>query len=477
MHITIPEDVTSLDIEHIDFGDKDTLKALILTLLNAIEQLAQTNHQLHEENQRLKDEISRLKGEKGKPKISPNIPPKQVDDHTKKSKNRKNRSKRPRINIDRTEHIPVDKSTLPPDAVFKGYRSVIKQNIRFETDNVEYKLERYHSPSEKRVYEAELPEDVRNSEFGSELKSFIVYLYYAGRVTENKIHKILEEVGVVISEGEISNILTKDKKDEFTSEKQVIFESGMEQARYFHIDDTGARHNGTNYNAHVVCDEKFTAFFILPKKNRDTIRSIIGLEDGEQTDKIMVSDDAGQFSEVSSLHALCWVHEIRHYLKLNPFLDWYCVLLDRYLRKLFNFYKLLKRYKEDPTEKQARYIKQRFNSLFSTKTGYSELDHRMALTKEKKAELLLVLDYPETPLHNNTAEIAVREAVIKRKISYGTRSEDGRIAWENMLSILDTCRKCGISFYEYLRDIFSNRYTMPRLSELILGGGVASQTG
>ncbi len=199
--------------------------------------------------------------------------------------------------------------------------------------------------------------------------------------------------------------------------------------------------------------------------------------DGEQTDKIMVSDDAGQFSEVSSLHALCWVHEIRHYLKLNPFLDWYCVLLDRYLRKLFNFYKLLKRYKEDPTEKQARYIKQRFNSLFSTKTGYSELDHRMALTKEKKAELLLVLDYPETPLHNNTAEIAVREAVIKRKISYGTRSEDGRIAWENMLSILDTCRKCGISFYEYLRDIFSNRYTMPRLSELILGGGVASQTG
>ena len=343
-----------------------------------------------------------MKGEKGKPKISPNIPLKQVDDHTKNPKNRKKRSKRSRIKIDRTVHIRLDRSTLPPDAESKGYRSVIKQNIRFETDNVEYKLERYHSPIEKRTYEAELPEDVRNSEFGSELKAFIVYLYYAGRVTENKIHKILEEVGVVISEGGISNILTRERKDEFTLEKQAIFESGMEQARYFHIDDTGARHNGTNYNAHVVCDEKFTAFFILPKKNRATIRSIIGLEDGEQTDKIMVSDDAGQFSEISSFHALCWVHEIRHYLKLNPFLDWHRVLLGRYLRKVFNFYKLLKRYKEDPTEKQARYIKHRFNSLFSTITGYDELDHRIALTKGKVDELLLVLDRPETPLHNNT---------------------------------------------------------------------------
>jgi len=44
-------------------------------------------------------------------------------------------------------------------------------------------------------------------------------------------------------------------------------------------------------------------------------------------------------------------------------------------------------------------------------------------SKEKEAELLLVLDYPETPPHNNAAEIAVREEVVKRKISYVARSE------------------------------------------------------
>ena len=64
MQGSIPEDITSLDIESIDFNNKDTLKSLILKLLDTIEQLAQTNHQQYEENRALKDEIKRLKGEK-----------------------------------------------------------------------------------------------------------------------------------------------------------------------------------------------------------------------------------------------------------------------------------------------------------------------------------------------------------------------------------------------------------------------------
>jgi len=44
------------------------------------------------------------------------------------------------------------KDVLPPDAEFKGYRHVIKQNIKFETDDVEYILERFYSTSENQVF-------------------------------------------------------------------------------------------------------------------------------------------------------------------------------------------------------------------------------------------------------------------------------------------------------------------------------------
>jgi len=68
---------------------------------------------------------------------------------------------------------------------------------------------------------------------------------------------------------------------------------------------------------------------------------------------------------------------------------------------------------------------------------------------------------------NNAAEIALRKGVIKRKISYGTWSELGKRAWENMFSIMDTCRKQEVNFFNYLTGIVSSRYDLPRLADLI----------
>lgn len=473
---SIPERIISLNPEEIDFDNKETIKNIILMLLNTIESQARIMEELREKNQRLKDEINHLKGEKGKPEINPNVPRKENDIHKeKKSKKWKKRSKKHRIKIDKTEVRRVDPDILPPDAEHKGYRTVLVQNIIFETNNIEYKLERYYSAGEDKFYEAELPEGI-DGEYGANLKAFTHHLYFAGRVPEKKIWRILTEREIVISQGQVSNILIKDKREEFTQEKEDIFKAGMMCTDYFHIDDTGARHKGINHYVHVICTALFSAFFIRPRKNRDTIKDILGLKENEQIEKIMISDDAKQFLLVALYHALCWLHEIRHYKKMNPVLEYHRAKLIWFLTEIWKFYELLKEYKENPDDLQKEFLERKFDELFSTKTGYEELDKRIALTKEKKDALLLVLTYPEIPLHNNPAEIALRELVIKKKISYGTRSEDGRIAWENMMSILDTCRKQGISFLEYVTDIFSGRYAMPRLADLILQRGLAKST-
>jgi len=261
--------------------------------------------------------------------------------------------------------------------------------------------------------------------------------------------------------------LTREKSDEYAIEKLAIFENGLKQASYLHVDETGARHKGRNHYLHVICNELFGAFFIRQDKGRDTIRGILGLNDADRLDKPIITDDAKQYLDISSRHALCWIHEIRHYKKLNPFLNHHKSVLCMFLNDLWDFYELLTRYKENPNEPTRTHIQQRFDSLFSTVTGYKTLDERIAMTRKKKVSLLTVLDYPEIPLHNNCAEIAVREGVIKRKISYGTRSELGKLAWEYMLSIMDTCRKLGVSFYRYTQDIFSSNCSLPRLSDLI----------
>ena len=463
----IPDEIISLNLDELDIDHK--VKVLLCQLLDVIEQLAQENQELQKENQKLKDEINRLKGEKGKPNIKPNVPIKEYDICRKRSSKKKwtKSSKKSQVKIDRVEVIRVDTDVLPLDAEYKGFRSVVVQNIKFETDNVEYQLERYYSPSEKKTYEAELPEEV-DGEFGPDLKAFVHHHYFACRVPEKKIWKALTECGISISVGQISNILTKAFKDEFTQEKEDILEAGMKSTNYFHIDDTGARHKGLNHYVQVICTLLFSVFFITRYKNKDAIRKILGLNEDEMIDKIMISDDAKQFMFLAVWHALCWIHEIRHYRKMNPILEYHRARLIEFLTKIWEFYDLLKEFKEHPSEEQKRFLEQRFDELFSTKTGYEELDKRIALTRKKKEKLLLVLTYPQIPLHNNPAEIALRELVIKKRISYGTKSEDGKIAWENMMTILDTCRKHDVSFMDYVKDIFSKRYAMPRLSTLIL---------
>jgi len=62
--------------------------------------------------------------------------------------------------------------------------------------------------------------------------------------------------------------------------------------------------------------------------------------------------------------------------------------------------------------------------------------------------LLLVLDRPEIPLHTNGSETAVRSFVTKRRISGDSAA--GKQARDTFLSLLKTCSKLAVSFWDYL---------------------------
>ena len=53
--------------------------------------------------------------------------------------------------------MSLDPETLPADAQFKGYESVVVQNLILKTDNVVFKRAKYYSPSTGKTYLAPLP--------------------------------------------------------------------------------------------------------------------------------------------------------------------------------------------------------------------------------------------------------------------------------------------------------------------------------
>ncbi|WP_197721990.1 IS66 family transposase [Mycoavidus cysteinexigens] len=93
--------------------------------------------------------------------------------------------------------------------------------------------------------------------------------------------------------------------------------------------------------------------------------------------------------------------------------------------------------------------------MFTQKTRYATFNRLLRRIHLNKSELLLVLERPEVPLHTNDSERDIRDYVKKQKISGGTRSELGRQCRDTFFSLKKTCRKLGISFWDYLTDRIS----------------------
>lgn len=526
--------------------------SIIKILINLVEVLAEENAQLRKTVQQLKDEISRLKGEQGKPDIRKQKKEGDGDpgnsDHSSEKDRKKRRNKKKKksknkktqtVHVDRQVIVEFDKTTLPGDAVFKGYEYRVIQDLKIITDNIEFKLPVYYSASLKKTFVAPMPEAYTGGEFGPDIKSLIITFYRDSGMTIPAIERFLKTFKVQISRSTISRILTENL-EAFHGEKENIFNAGMQASAFQHVDDTGCRVDGKSHYTHIFCNPFFTVYFTRPKKDRLTLLEILccgalkyafnqkafdlmvefGLskkwqdqilplvhtaalthlemdtvlqklfpnpkkhgtnrriilesaalayyQQSEYFIQYLMCDDAPQFNKLALYHALCWVHEGRHYKKLNPISELNRQVLNAFLDKFWDYYDALLTYKQEPSDIMAAQLSEQFDGLFSNITGYDSLDDRIAITRTKKQALLLVLAHPFLPLHNNPAELGARVQARIRDINLQTISENGTKSKDTFATIVQTARKLGVNIYQYIYDRVSKKYEMPSLAEMIV---------
>src|SRR5262249_10643795 len=117
------------------------------------------------------------------------------------------------------------------------------------------------------------------------------------------------------------------------------------------------------------------------------------------------------------------------------------------------------------TARQA--LAKQFDELVAQRTDYPSIDGGVKGMAADRPKLLLVLQRPDVPLHNDLSEGHIRDYVKKRKISGSTRSDAGRRARDTFASLKKTCRRLGVNFWEYLQDRVRGLGQIPRLGELI----------
>ena len=182
---------------------------------------------------------------------------------------------------------------------------------------------------------------------------------------------------------------------------------------------------------------------------------------------VILSDDAGQFNVAGLLPALCWIHAERTLPTLLPCSDAKRAAQAAVRDHIWRFYQELKTFKLTPGEATQRTLGERVDVIVTPLTGFQTLTLALQRLHANNQELLLGLERPDLPLHNNLSANDIRDYVKKRQISATTRSEAGRAARDTFLSLKKTRQKLGLSFWHYLQDRLARTHHLPPLPLLI----------
>lgn len=254
-------------------------------------------------------------------------------------------------------------------------------------------------------------------------------------------------------------------------QSQPLAAKYREQIKY---SDTVIAADKTKWEAYLLSHE------IISVKTKQMISeaALLGgaMSLGINPDLRILSDGAGQFNILR--HALCWVHAERSLRKLVGATLWEQENIDEMQDLLWQYYRSLKAYQQTPTDMGKAHLLLAFAQIFDRSylkqglpkqdlVNHEALNNVLRWFRTHKAELLEVLELPSLPLHNNSAETDIREYVIRRKISGGTRSDAGRRARDTFIGLKKTCRKLGISFWQYLIARLCRDQKIPPLSDVM----------
>lgn len=244
-----------------------------------------------EEIRRLKDEISTLKGQKPRPKIPPSALEGAQSKDRQNDKNRMSRGQHPRRK--KTRHLEIHTrnrikpESIPEGAVCKGCKKFAVQDIVLQPYNTMYELERWLLPDGSYAT-GKLPDRIQGH-YGPHLVSYILHQYYGCRITAPLLHAQLLEIGILISEGQLSNILIQGKES-FHQEKNELLTAGIAATGQVRVDDTGARHRGHNGYSTILGNEYFTYVVSTNSKSRINFLRILH---GVHPKYLMNEDAAG----------------------------------------------------------------------------------------------------------------------------------------------------------------------------------------
>jgi transposase len=337
---------------------------------------------------------------------------------------------------------------------------------------IEYQCHKVTCPHCGQATRAELPAEVQSSLFGPRLAGLIAYLTVGLRIPRRGVEQLLETVlGIQISLG------TTQKLVEETSEALAAscqeLERQLPKEPVLNSDETGWRSMGERRWLWALVASSFVFFTVAASRSSQVLIHLLGTV----FPGILCSDRFGAYLKYHKGRAqFCWAHLKRDLLGIQQFArstdaERFCRNALALTARLFRLWHRFRGGGLDRTELIARSIplQKRFFGLCESYLDSRDEEVRVLATAlfQHCDRLFAFIEHPGVEPTNNSAERALRHAVIWRKGSFGNQSRKGEVATARLLTVARSCVMQRRNALEFLSEsVRRHRARQPALSLL-----------
>ena len=325
----------------------------------------------------------------------------------------------------------------------------------------EHRLHRLRCPGCGQTTRAELPAEVPRNAFGPRLEAAVATLSVRNRVSRRDLVELVEELfGCALATGTVDAIVQR------TGEALALpYEGLLAQVRgaaAVNVDETGWRLRGGKRTLWGAFTAQAALLRIAPDRHERELLALLG----EQFAGIACSDRWWAYNAFQpERRQVCWSHLLRDFTAHAEGLAAQQAFGEAGLQiaeRLFAAWQPFQRDGDRPALTRAiAPLKHELRALLETHAQKSAR-HRHTRTFAKNLlkvwpALWTFSEIDGVEPTNNAAERGLRAAVIHRKLSLGSQSEQGERTIERLLSVSQTCRLQRRSLLAYLTDLLTAR--------------------
>lgn len=316
----------------------------------------------------------------------------------------------------------------------------------------EHTIHRHWCPKCQKLVSPLVPSLLPSSPYGINLHLEVAYLKYRSGLTLEKIQALMAaRYDLSLSTGLLSEMLTRVGERLGPVHKWLKEAINMESV--LNADETGWRVAGINHWLWSFSSKELAYYHIDRSRGQKVVTLILG----KSFAGVLISDFYNAYNLVISTKQKCWVHILRDVKKMEK--DYpndkevlaFAKKIKMYFRRAMTLKSQWDQLEPEVFQKKAHRVKETIMNLTCTTSKNKSIRRLSRRLIKYRKELFVFLEKKEVPCHNNDAERQIRPTVLMRKTSYQNASDRGATTQSVFMSVIQTCRKKKIDFFEWTR--------------------------